>query len=184
MLGTLENCQKANSKSDINTLVHAYNSTINNTTGFSSYFSCSGESESYLYMSSVDCLDQCTNKYIENMKLRLQEAHRQAMTATKASQNRQKFNYDLRVRAATLRIGDRVLVEIWRETQNSGQVGGQPVYDYFPTQEDIPVFKGRWEDGEGRCKVLHRNLMLLIGTKFPIVRPTSPKPKPRKKEGA
>jgi hypothetical protein len=31
----------------------------------------------------------------------------------------------------------------------------------------IPVFKDRREDGVGRCKTLHRNLLLPIGTKIP-----------------
>lgn len=39
---------------------------------------------------------------------------------------------------------------------------------------NVPVFKVKREDGEGRCKTLHRNLLLLIGSKLP-----SPVPPPR-----
>lgn len=45
--------------------------------------------------------------------------------------------------------------------------------------EDIPVFTVRREDGEGRCKVLHRNLLLPIGTKFPVTDTSPPVPKPK-----
>ena len=56
--------------------------------------------------------DRCTTKYIEKMKLCLQEVLKQAKTAAKMSQNRLKTNYDLPARAATLRVGDRVLIRI------------------------------------------------------------------------
>lgn len=126
---------------------------------------------------------KCTTKYIEKMKLRLQEAYRQARTATKASQNRQKSNYDLRARAATLGIGDRVLVRIVSydgKHKIADKWEDNPYIIISQPKEDIPVSKVRREDGEGRCKVLHRNILLPIGTKFPIARSTPPKPKPRK----
>lgn len=39
---------------------------------------------------------------------------------------------------------------------------------------NVPVFKVKREDGEGRCKTLHRNVLLPIGSKLP-----SPVPPPR-----
>lgn len=188
MLGTLENSQKANWKSYINTLVHAYNSTVNDTTGFSPFYLMFGR-EPKLPVDVIFGLsrpydeDKCTTKYIEKMKLRLQEAYRQARTATKSSKNRQKSNYDLRARAATLGIGDRVLVKIVSydgKHKIADKWEDNPYIIISQPNEDIPVFKVRREDGEGRCKVLHRNLLLPIGTKFPIARPTPPTPKPRK----
>lgn len=47
--------------------------------------------------------NQCTTKYIPRMKERLQQAYRQAKHAMKSSQQRQKNNYDLKARAATLK---------------------------------------------------------------------------------
>ena len=78
---------------------------------------------------------------------------------------RQKSNYDVRARAAILNVGDRVLVKIvtydgkhkiadkWEDSPY--EVISQP-------NKNIPVFKVKREDGEGRCRVLHRNLLLSI----------------------
>lgn len=96
------------------------------------------------------------------MRLRFHEAYRQARTATKASQNRQKSNYDLRAKAATLEIGDKVLVRIVSYDGQRKIVDkweNNPYMIIFQPNEDIPVFKVRWEDGEGRSKVLHINLL-------------------------
>ena len=107
--------------------------------------------------------DKCTTKYISRMRQRLQEAFQQAQTAMKQSQQRQKTNYDLRARAATLNVGDRVLV---RGVAYDGKHKIADKWEDHPylvieePNEDIPVFKVRREDGERRCRVLHRNLLL------------------------
>ena len=117
MLKTLENCQKSDWKSHISSLVHAYNSTVHDTTRFSPFFLMFGR-EPKLPVDVVFGLsrpqddDKCTTKYISRMRQRLQEAFQQAQTAMKNSQQRQKTNYDLRARAATLSVGDRVLVKV------------------------------------------------------------------------
>ena len=191
MLGTLEIHQKANWKAHINTLVHAYNSTVNDTTGYSPFYLMFGR-EPKLPVDVIFGLtrpydeDRCTTKYIEKMKLRLQEAFKQAKTAAKMSQNRQKTNYDIRARAATLRVGDRVLVRIVAydgKHKIADKWEDNPYLIISQPNEDIPVFTVRREDGEGRCKVLHRNLLLPIGTKFPVTDTSPPVPKPRARKG-
>ena len=47
---------------------------------------------------------------------------------------------------------------------------------YNNPNNNIPVFTVKREDGEGRCKTLHRNLLLPIGSKLP-----SPLPTPRQR---
>lgn len=49
--------------------------------------------------------------YISELKQRLQDAYRQAQTAIKSSQQKQKCRYDMKARAITLEEGDRVLVK-------------------------------------------------------------------------
>ena len=189
MLRTLENSQKADWKRHISSLVHAYNSTVNDTTGFTPFFLMFGR-EPKLPVDVIFGLsqqydeDKCTTQYISHMKRRLREAYKQAQRAMESSQMRQKSNYDVRARAAILNVGDRVLVKIvtydgkhkiadkWEDSPY--EVISQP-------NKNIPVFKVKREDGEGRCRVLHRNLLLPIGSKFPSSLPPLPKPRPRRK---
>jgi hypothetical protein len=117
MLRTLQNEQKADWKSHIPSLVHAYNSTVNDTTGFSPFHLIFGREPKL----PVDVLfgisrgideNQCTTKYITKMREKLQTAYEQVQKATQTSKQRQKGNYDLKARASTLEVGDRVLVRI------------------------------------------------------------------------
>ena len=114
-----------------------------------------------------------------------------AQKNSRKSQERRKDHYDKKVRGATVQVGDRVLVKIvafdgrhkiadrWEE---------DPYIIISKPNPDIPVFKVRKENGEGRERVLHRNLLLPIGNKEsgdhepPIPRPRTvpPKPAPRR----
>lgn len=85
--------------------------------------------------------------------------------------------YDQKAKGVGLREGDRVLVKVvafdgkhkiadrWEDT---------PYIVLQQPNTNVPVFKVKREDGEGRCKTLHRNLLLPIGSKLP-----SPVPPPR-----
>ena len=110
----------------------------------------------------------------------------------KRSQHRQKEHYDLKSRGAVLEVGDRVLVKVvafngrhkladkWEE---------EPYVIICQPNEGVPVYEVRREDGQGRKRLLHRNLLLPIGhlSEFdrsdqqpptPAQRKTVPIPKP------
>ncbi|XP_062614358.1 uncharacterized protein LOC134276091 [Saccostrea cucullata] len=193
MLRTLENSQKADWKSHINSLVHAYNSTTNDTTGYSPFYLMFGREPNL----PIDVIfgfkhpdeEGCNTKYIDRLKQRLQEAYRLANTAVKHSQQRQKEHYNLRGRAATLQVGDRVLVKIVAydgKHKIADKWVDEPYVVVAKANEDIPVYKVRREDGEGRFKVLHRNLLLPIGSKLqkptPLVKPPRGRRKAVRKE--
>lgn len=191
MLGTLDNAQKANWKKHINTLVHAYNSTRHDTTGFTPFYLMFGREpvlpvDVVFGFSSSHSEDKCTTKYISELKQRLQDAYRQAQTAIKSSQQKQKCRYDIKARAITLEEGDRVLVKkvAYDGKHKIADKWEDDIYVILAkANDDIPVYKVRREDGEGRTRVLHRNLLLPIGTKLP--RSTSPPPvTPRKRRKA
>ena len=57
-------------------------------------------------------IDTSIPKYVENLKNSLKEAYELASAANQKAQQRQKQNYDLKVRSAILQPGDRVLVKI------------------------------------------------------------------------
>lgn len=184
MLGTLDPEQKHNWRNYIYPLVHAYNCTAHDSTGFSPYYLMFGR-EPNLPVDLVFGINRNEQSnslpvYIENLKQNLQEAYKLAETANKNSQARQKCHYDTRVRGVTLVEGDRVLVKV---VSFDGKHKIQDRWEDHPyiilkqPNKEIPVFKVRREDGQGRIRVLHRNLLLPIGTKL-----TSPVPAPRTKK--
>ena len=98
MLGTLDPEQKHNWKNHINPLVHAYNCTIHDSTGFSPYFLMFGR-EPNLPIDLIFGIDKnfhsrSTSAYIEKLQKKLQDAYHLAQTVIKNSQGRLKFNYD------------------------------------------------------------------------------------------
>ena len=124
-------------------------------------------------------------KYVENMKERLRKSYELASEAVKRSQHRQKEHYDLKSRGAVLEVGDRVLVKVvafdgrhkladkWEE---------EPYVIICQPNEGVPVYEVRREDGQGRKRVLHRNLLLPIGhlSEFDKSDQQPPTPAPRK----
>ena len=189
MLGTLQPDQKANWKNHIGPLVHAYNSTKHETTGFSPFYLMFGR-EPNLPIDLVFGLNQgqkstSTSKYIEDLRQRLENAYEIANTAIKNNQGRQKFNYDMKVKGVSLHVGDRVLVKVVSfdgKHKIADKWEDQPYIIKEQPNKDIPVFKVQREDGQGRCKVLHRNLLLPIGSRLPAPVPTPRRSRIRKKK--
>jgi transposase InsO family protein len=117
MLGTLEPDKKKDWKSHVAPLTHAYNCTRHETTGQSPYFLMFGRQPRLpidlafgLDLDQPESKSLC--KYIRNLRERLQTAYDLAQKTTKDAQARQKGYYDRKARAATLDIGDRVLVKV------------------------------------------------------------------------
>lgn len=111
------------------------------------------------------------------MKDRLQSAYQNAQTAIKNSQEKQKYNYDSKIRGVSLKEGDRVLVRVVKFNERHkihDRWEDHPYYIISQPNRDIPVFKVKKEDDQGKERVLYRNLFLPIGSKL-----TSPVPAPR-----
>ena len=186
MLGTLRPDQKKDWKQFIGPLVHAYNSTRHDTTGISPFALMFGREPRLpidLAFNIHPPLEkkQPISKYIENLKNKIRLSYDLAQKNIRKSQERQKEHYDMKVRGATVQPGDRVLVKIvafdgrhkiadrWEE---------DPYIIISKPNPDIPVFKVKKENGEGRERVLHRNLLFPIGNKESGEH--SPQPRPRK----
>ncbi len=115
MLGTLNPVEKSRWSQHINCLVHAYNCTKNDATGYSPYYLLFGR-EARL---PVDvCFGTFPDgkgannhrQYVERMKSDLQRAYQLAMETAQKSQQRNKRMYDRKVKHQTLAVGDRVLM--------------------------------------------------------------------------
>jgi transposase InsO family protein len=113
MLGTLEESKKSDWKSFVAPLVHAYNVTIHNSTGFSPYFLMFGRQpklaiDALLDINFDDDKTKSRNEYVRKLRDRLNFAYEKAKKISTEMANSNKDVYDLKARAAKLQIGDIV----------------------------------------------------------------------------
>ncbi len=171
MLGTLENSQKSDWKSHVPTLVHAYNCTVHDSTGYSPYFLMFGHHPRLAidaFLGLNPAIDETTTgheaEYVRKLRSRLDQAYDKARHAAKRSSMKQKTCYDRTVRSSVLKPGDIVLV------RNVGLQGKNKLADRWEQQphvvkrqpiSGIPVYEVVPEHGRGRkVRTLHRNLLL------------------------
>ena len=170
MLGTLEEYQKSDWKAHVPTLVHAYNATFHDTTGYSPFFLMFGRHprlaiDAFLGLSPDTLSAANQTEYVRKLRERLDFAYKTAQEAAKRSTAQHKRYYDLKVRSSgALYPGDRVLVK------NVGLRGKQKLADRWERQPytivsqpnpDIPVYIVRLENSRSKkIRTLHRNLLL------------------------
>ena len=101
--------------------------------------------------------------YATKLKKRLQFAYKVASNEARKSADRHKRHYDLKVREATLDVGDRVLV---RQVGFRGKHKIANRWDKTPyvviqiPNQDVPVYRIQKESGDQIIKTLHRNMLL------------------------
>ncbi|MCW4250032.1 MAG: RNase H-like domain-containing protein [Candidatus Thiodiazotropha endolucinida] len=168
MLGTLQDNQKQDWKSFVAPLVHSYNATKHDSTGYSPFFLMFGRHprlavDAYLGLQSPVQPDSSREHYVSKLKKRLNFAYKVAAREAEKSANRSKTNYDLKVREATLDVGDHVLI------RNVGLRGKHKLADkwdkhpYVVTgipDKNVPVYTVQRESGDSTVKTLHRNMLL------------------------
>ncbi|CAH3157546.1 unnamed protein product, partial [Porites lobata] len=94
----------------------------------------------------------------------MKEAYELASAHAKNSADMGKQQYDKKVRHTTLREGDRVLVRNMTERE---------IHVVTQKREDMPVYEVKPETGNGRTRVLHRNLLLPCSF-LPVEIPSKP----------
>lgn len=171
-IGTLPQEKKSAWKDHLSTLVHAYNCTPHDSTGYAPYELIFGRMP-YL---PVDLKYGLTNTvrnsanytdYITDLKMRLEYAFEKAQTAAKNSSRKQKEYYDRKARAAVLSKGDRVLVRKTGVHEHDKLADKWESETYVVVEQpnpSIPVYVVKPEAGRKK-RVLHRNLLLPIGMK-------------------
>ena len=190
MLGTLTDEQKKDWKSHVASVVHAYNCTQHESTGQSPFLLMFGR-EPRLPIDLAFGLEQnrkhhTMSGYMENLKKRLKDAYYLARKEADTSRKKQKTYFDYKVRGAALNPGDRVLVKILA-FDGKHKIADHWEKDVFVVRNrpnlDIPVFVVSKEDGSGKERTLHRNLLLPIGSLRPdddtLHERKKPKPAPR-----
>ena len=182
MLGTLSPANKADWKSHIGPIVHAYNCTRHETTNYAPFFLMYGRNprlpvDVIFGIDAGDAEKPDYNKYVNSLKSRLQKAYKLASSKMKDSHISQKRHYNKRVCGNAIQIGDRVLVrnvQIRGKRKLADNWEEDPYIIQDQPNKDIPVFKVKKEDGTGPVRTLHRNLLLPLRLPLDLSIPTAP----------
>uniref|UniRef100_A0A672FVG2 Gypsy retrotransposon integrase-like protein 1 n=1 Tax=Salarias fasciatus TaxID=181472 RepID=A0A672FVG2_SALFA len=189
MLSTLGREKKRTWSQHVAYLVHAYNSTKSDATGYSPYHLMFGREArlpvDLCFGTSPDGIeDACHTRYVTKLKTDLKQAYKLASEAVDKRHQRNKRLYDQRVTFQSLEIGDRVLL------RNLGLRGKHKLeskwshepYIIVGKMPNLPVFKIKREDGVSGTKTIHRDHLLPIGqfVRMPLTKPVEKPPvKPR-----
>uniref|UniRef100_A0A3Q2NZR7 Integrase catalytic domain-containing protein n=1 Tax=Fundulus heteroclitus TaxID=8078 RepID=A0A3Q2NZR7_FUNHE len=169
MLGTLRDTHKRQWSRHVSQLVHAYNSTKNDATGFSPYYIMFGR-EARLPIDvcfGTDHQEPVSHScYVEDLKRDLKSAYELATKSATQVHVRNKKNYERALRNQTLVKGDRVLLK------NLGLHGKHKLqsrwnslpYVIMEKLPDLPVYRVKPESGMGKLRTIHRDNILPIGS--------------------
>jgi hypothetical protein len=168
MLKTLDRDQRSDWKNHLNKVVHAYNCTKHDTTGFAPFYLLFGRSPRLpvdLVFGLGETDDQLSHRgYVAKWKEGLQEAFEIARKNVEKANEGAKRNYDKGKQCSVLQPGDRVLVRNLNEKGGPGKLRSyweDTIYVVEKRMSDeSPVYKIKPEVGKGRTRVLHRNLLL------------------------
>ena len=183
MLGTLDNKDKSQWRNFVKPLVHAYNCTKNDVTGFTPYELMFGRQprlpiDLALGLPLRDGEYKSHSQYVQKLKSHLEESYKIAtQNATKiAAKNKARF--DKHVNASKLEAGDRVLVRAvrLRGKHKLADKWESDVYVVVKQAGDLPVYILRPESKEGPLRTLHRDLLLPCGSlPLSVEKPDLPK---------
>lgn len=171
MLGTLEYTKKAQWSQYISQLVHAYNCSQNEATGYSPYFLMFGREPTLpvdvCYGTNEMGGSMSPSVYVQNLRKNLRIAFELATEVAKKKNLSNKRRYDEKVQECVLNPGDRVLI------RNLGLRGKHKLADRWSSVvylvdkrlENLPVYQLTPENGVGPSKVLHKDHILPVSSK-------------------
>ncbi len=170
MLRTLSDEKKANWKDSVNKVVHAYNCTRSDATGFSPFFLLYGRSPrlpiDLMFGLKPELGPTATdhNKFVIKWKEQMEEAYAIAFKNSSKSSERGKKYHDQKAHSSVLQPGDRVLVKNVGRQEGPGKLRAywdNRVYVVVKRNgENSPVYEVKPEHGHTGNRILHRNLLL------------------------
>nr|KAG5711896.1 hypothetical protein BaRGS_026337 [Batillaria attramentaria] len=171
MLKTLPQDQKGKWHQHLQKMVHAYNCTKSEATGYSPFFLLYGRTPrlpvDILFRIQRPELTQRKDiaKYVQEYRDSMQEAYSKAAQAAEKASSRQA-RHSNKIQATVLRPGDRVLVRNLSERGGPGKLRSyweDAVHLVVRRMgEDSPVYEVRPEEGGRKSRVLHRNMLRQI----------------------
>ena len=172
MLRTLPESYKSHWKEHLNKIVHAYNCTQHESTGYSPFYLIFGHHPHLPIDLAFDLKPPAENKsypkYVADWQSAMKEAYSIAASKCKAQGDKAKPFYDLKVQSSTLLPGDRVLIKNLSECGDPGKLRSYwedkvhvVVHRKSP---DSLVYQLKPENGTGPIRTLHRNLLFPCGT--------------------
>uniref|UniRef100_A0A3Q3K445 Gypsy retrotransposon integrase-like protein 1 n=1 Tax=Monopterus albus TaxID=43700 RepID=A0A3Q3K445_MONAL len=169
MLRTLSEKERDNWKDHLTHVVHAYNCTRHESTGFSPYYLLYGRHPQLpvdlLFGLIVEGEEETPHGYAEKWKEKMVEAYKIANANSQQSSAKGKHYYDRRNKGVTLWPGDRVLVRNLAKRGCPSKL--EPYWEktiYIVREQlgDNPVYKVSPEAGGRPTCTLHRNLLLQV----------------------
>lgn len=170
MLGTLEDKDKHHWRDYVKPLVHAYNCTRNDTTGYSPYELLFGRQPTLpidfvLGTNPAGGSRSSHSEYVRNLRQRLQESYTLAADRARKRGEQNKTRFDVKVRTAELVTGDRVLVRNVniRGKHKLADRWERTIHVVVKRISEGPVYMVKPERGNGPHRTLHRDLLLPCG---------------------
>ncbi|XP_049332090.1 uncharacterized protein LOC111196705 [Astyanax mexicanus] len=166
MIGTLQEKEKSCWRDFVKPLVHAYNCTKHDSTGFIPYELMFGRKPrlpiDLAFNISVNKQHEKTHsQYVSHLRNQLEESYRLATENAAKSAERNKARFDKRVTESTLEKGDRVLVRNvkLRGKHKLSDKWESVVYVVVGRAGELPVYTVKPENKAGPLRTLHRDLL-------------------------
>ena len=169
MLRTLPENFKTNWSAHLNKLVHAYNCTRNESTGFSPFYLFFGRHprlpiDIALNINLPSVSSGKHKEYAAQFQKAMEQAYKTASQQACNKQSQGKQQFDKKAHYSDLKINDRVLVRNLLEKGGPGKIRAhwEDKVHIVVGQADknLPVYEVAPETGQGRTRTLHRNLLL------------------------